>query len=236
MHELQNRDGISASQLLAGGRSCIRDHRAMRSLIVGVAGGSGSGKTTVARKVAEQLKDASVASVSMDAYYRDMSHLTLEQRKQLNWDHPDVVDMELLADQLEALASGAAIDTPVYDFTAHLRSSRTDRVNCADVVIVDGILLFWDPRVRALCDIKIFVDVEADIRLIRRIRRDMRVRGRQLNDILDQYLATVRPMHEEFVEPTKHFADIIVPHGGRNEVAIEMIAARVQERLRTVPT
>jgi uridine kinase len=206
----------------------------MPSLIVGVAGGSGSGKSTVARKVAELLTEISVASVSMDAYYRNMSHLTFEERTQLNWDHPDVVDMELLGDQLEALASGAAIDKPVYDFVAHLRTARTEPVSAADVVIVDGILLSWDPRVRALCDIKIFVDVEADIRLIRRIRRDMRVRGRQLNDILDQYLATVRPMHEEFVEPTKHFADIIVPHGGRNVVAIEMIAARIQERLRPV--
>jgi uridine kinase len=208
----------------------------MSSLIVGVAGGSGSGKSTVARKVAELLRNVSVASVSMDAYYRNMTHLTFEQRKRLNWDHPDVVDMELFGDQLEALASGAAIHKPVYDFATHLRTSRTERVSCADVVIVDGILLYWDPRVRGLCDIRIYVDVEADIRLIRRIRRDMRVRGRQLNDILEQYLTTVRPMHEEFVEPTKHFADIIVPHGGQNEVAIEMIAARIQERLRTVPT
>ena len=206
----------------------------MPSLIVGVAGGSGSGKSTVARKVAELLTDISVASVSMDAYYRNMSHLTLDERKQLNWDHPDVVDMELLGDQLEALAGGAAIDKPVYDFVAHLRTTRTEHVARTDVVIVDGILLYWDPRVRSLCDIKIFVDVEADIRLIRRIRRDIRVRGRQLNDILDQYLATVRPMHEEFVEPTKHFADIIVPHGGQNKVAIEMIAARIQERLHPV--
>ena len=206
----------------------------MTSLIVGIAGGSGSGKSTVARKVAELLTDISVASVSMDAYYRNMSHLTFDERKQLNWDHPDVVDMQLLGDQLEALASGAAIEKPVYDFAAHLRTTRTEPVSGADIVIVDGILLFWNPRVRALCDIKIFVDVEADIRLIRRIRRDMRVRGRNLNDILDQYLATVRPMHEEFVEPTKEFADIIVPHGGRNEIAIEMIAARIQERLRPV--
>jgi uridine kinase len=213
-----------------------RRNRAMRSLIIGVAGGSGSGKSTVARKVTEQLTDVSVAQVSMDAYYRNMSHLTFDERRQLNWDHPDLVDMELLGDQLEALATGAAVDKPVYDYVAHLRAARTERVSGADVVLVDGILLFWNPRVRALCDLKIFVDVEADIRLIRRIRRDMRVRGRQLNDILDQYLTTVRPMHEEFVEPTKQFADIIVPHGGRNEVAIEMIAARIQERLRTVTT
>ena len=208
----------------------------MPSLIVGVAGGSGSGKSTVARKVAELLTDISVAQVSMDAYYRNMSHLTFDERKQLNWDHPDLVDMELLGDQLAALASGAAIEHPVYDFTTHLRATRTERVPRADVVLVDGILLFWNPRVRALFELKIFVDVEADIRLIRRIRRDMRVRGRQLNDILDQYLESVRPMHEEFVEPTKQFADIIVPHGGRNEVAIEMIAARIQELLRTVTT
>jgi uridine kinase len=206
----------------------------MPSLIVGVAGGSGSGKSTVARKVTEQLTDISVASVSMDAYYRNMTHLTFDEREQLNWDHPDVVDMELLGDQLEALASGAAIDKPVYDFVTHSRSTRTESVLGADVVIVDGILLYWDPRVRALCDLKIFVDVEADIRLIRRIGRDMRVRGRQLKDILDQYLLTVRPMHEEFVEPTKQYADIIVPHGGKKTVAIEMIAARIQERLRTV--
>ena len=142
--------------------------------------------------------------------------------------------MELLGDQLEALSGGAAIDKPVYDFVTHLRSTRTERVSGADVVIVDGILLYSDPRIRALCDMKIFVDVEADIRLIRRIGRDMRVRGRQLKDILDQYMRTVRPMHEEFVEPTKQFADIIVPHGGQNIVAIEMIAARIQERLRPV--
>jgi uridine kinase len=206
----------------------------MPPLMVGVAGGSGSGKTTVARKVAERLTDISVASVSMDAYYRNMTHLTFDERKQLNWDHPDVVDMELLGNQLEALAGGAAIDKPVYDFVTHLRSTRTERVSGADVVIVDGTLLFWEPRVRALCDTKIFVDVEADIRLIRRIGRDMRVRGRQLKDILDQYMSTVRPMHEEFVEPTKQYADIIVPHGGQNVVAIEMIAARIQERLRPV--
>jgi uridine kinase len=206
----------------------------MRSLIVGVAGGSGSGKSTVARKVAELLTDVAVAQVSMDAYYRNMSHLTFDERKRLNWDHPDVIDMELLGDQLEALAGGAAVERPVYDFTTHLRAPRTERVPNADVVLVDGILLFWNSRVRALCELKVFVDVEADIRLIRRIRRDMRVRGRQLTDILEQYLDTVRPMHEEFVEPTKQFADIIVPHGGRNEVAIEMIAARIQERLRAV--
>ena len=206
------------------------------TLIVGIAGGSGSGKTTVARKVAERLTGLSVASVSMDAYYRSMTDLTLEERQRLNWDHPDVVDMQLLGDQLEALARGEAIHEPVYDYVAHLRCPRTELVESADVIVVDGILLFWDARVRGLCDLKIFVDVEADIRLIRRIRRDMRVRGRQLKDILDQYMHTVRPMHEEFVEPSKHFADVIVPHGGYNEVAIDMIAAKIQERVRSEVT
>jgi uridine kinase len=203
------------------------------TLIVGIAGGSGSGKTTVARKVAERLTEVSVASVSMDAYYRNMSQLTLNERRQLNWDHPDVVDMELLGAHLEALARGETVQKPVYDFVAHLRSTRTETVESADVVVVDGILLFWDARIRSLCDMKIFVDVEADIRLIRRINRDIRVRGRQLKDILDQYLHSVRPMHEEFVEPSKQFADVIVPHGGYNEVAIGMIAAKIQERVRT---
>lgn len=201
------------------------------TLIVGIAGGSGSGKTTVARKVTERLTELSVASVSMDAYYRNMTQLTLDERRQLNWDHPDVVDMELLGVQLEALARGETIRRPVYDFVTHLRAARTEEVASADVIVVDGILLFWDARIRALCDMKVFVDVEADIRLIRRINRDMRVRGRQLKDILDQYLHTVRPMHEEFVEPSKQFADVIVPHGGYNEMAIAMIAAKIQERV-----
>ena len=202
------------------------------TVIVGIAGGSGSGKTTVARKVAERLTDVTVASVSMDAYYRDMTHLTLEERRQLNWDHPDLVDMRLLREQIEALARGENVRRPVYDFVEHVRTTRTESVASADVVVVDGILLLWDAHLRELCDMKIFVDVEADIRLIRRIRRDTRVRGRQLQEILDQYVNTVRPMHEEFVEPSKQFADVIVPHGGYNQAAIEMIAAKVQERVR----
>lgn len=202
------------------------------TIIVGIAGGTGSGKTTVARKVAERLTEVTVATVSMDAYYRNMTRLTLEERRQLNWDHPNVVDMQLLGDQLEALARGETIRKPVYDFVDHVRAPQSEIVSSADVVVVDGILLFWDARIRELCDMKIFVDVEADIRLIRRIRRDMRVRGRQLKDILDQYVHSVRPMHEEFVEPSKQYADVIVPHGGYNEVAIEMIASKIQERVR----
>jgi uridine kinase len=207
----------------------------MRPLIVGIAGGSGSGKTTVARKVAEALTDMSVATLSMDAYYRSRAELSLEERRRLNFDHPETVDMELLASQLQALAKGTAIRRPVYDFVTHLRAAHAEDVAAADVVIVDGILLFVDARVRELCDVKVYVDVDADIRLIRRIGRDMRVRGRDLKDILDQYLTTVRPMHEEFVEPSKRFADVIVPDGGHNVIAIAMVAATIQQRLRQVP-
>ncbi len=203
----------------------------MKPLILGIAGGSGSGKSTVARKVAEALRGASVALVDMDAYYRNMTHLSLEERKRVNWDHPDAFDFELLIAQLGTLAAGEAIEKPVYDFRTHARAAETVHVNAVDVVIVDGILLFVDARVRSLCDIKLYVDADADIRLARRIRRDMRVRGRPLDEILSQYLDTVRPMHLDFVEPSKRWADVIVPRGGHNDVAIEMIAAKIQRRL-----
>jgi uridine kinase len=203
----------------------------MTALILGIAGGTGSGKSTVARKVSDALRGASVASVDMDAYYRNLTHLTLEQRRHVNWDHPDALDLDLLIEQLQALAAGQPVDKPVYDYVAHLRAPHTVRVEPADVIVVDGILLFVDPRVRALCDVKVYVDTDPDIRLVRRIRRDLRVRGRPLEEILDQYLSTVRPMHREFVEPSKQHADVIVPRGGHNEMAIEMIVSRIRHRL-----
>lgn len=199
----------------------------MTPLIIGIAGGSGSGKSTVARNVAAALGDVSVAFIDMDAYYLDHGHLPLEDRKLVNWDHPNVFDWEHLVRHLGALASGEAIDKPVYDFVAHARATTTVRIPPADVVVIDGILLFTDPRVRDLCDIKVFVDADADIRLIRRIRRDMAKRGRPLAEIVEQYLATVQPMHLEFVEPSKRYADVIVPRGGHNPVAIEMIVAKI---------
>jgi uridine kinase len=150
----------------------------------------------------------------------------------VNWDHPDAFDMELFVAHLAALAEGGTIEKPVYDFVTHARATETVCVAAGDVIVVDGILLFVDPRVRALCDVKVFVDADADIRLARRIRRDMRVRGRPLEEILEQYLNTVRPMHLEFVEPSKRYADVIVPRGGHNEVAIEMIVAKLRHRLR----
>jgi uridine kinase len=203
----------------------------LKPLIIGIAGGSGSGKSTVARRVAEALVAQSVAFLDMDAYYRNFSHLPMEERRRINWDHPEAFDTELLMSHLSQLADGNPIEKPVYDFVTHTRSERTERVPPADVIVVDGILLFADEGVRSLCDVKVFVDTEADIRLIRRIRRDMTSRGRPLEEILEQYLGTVQPMHLQFVEPSKRYSDVIVPRGGHNVVAIEMIIAKIQKRL-----
>ena len=202
-----------------------------KPLFIGIAGGSGSGKSTVARRVAESLSGASVAFIDMDAYYRNFAALPMEERRQINWDHPDAFDFDLFLSQLGDLASGRPIAKPVYDFVTHSRSERTVRIEPADVVVADGILLFVDERVRDLCDVKVFVDADSDIRLIRRIRRDTRTRGRPLEEILDQYLTTVQPMHLQFVEPSKRYADIIVPRGGHNQIAIEMIVAKIRQRM-----
>jgi uridine kinase len=166
----------------------------------------------------------------MDAYYLDHSDLPFEQRKTVNWDHPNAFDWDLLVQQLTDLSEGRAIEKPVYDFHNHVRSSSVVRIQPADVILIDGILLFVDARVRDRCDVKVFVDADADIRLIRRIRRAMTKRGRPLPEILDQYLSTVQPMHLEFVEPSKRYADVIVPRGGHNPVAIEMIVAKIVRR------
>lgn len=203
----------------------------MKPLIIGIAGGTGSGKSTVARNVAQALHTESVAFIDMDAYYLNFAHLPLAERRKINWDHPDAFDWELLVAQLERLTAGQPIEKPVYDFVSHTRSERTVVVPPAHVIVIDGILLFSDQRVRDLCDVKVFVDADPDIRLIRRIRRDMSRRGRPLDEILDQYLTTVQPMHLQFVEPTKRYADVIVPRGGHNAIAIEMIVAKIQRRV-----
>ena len=203
----------------------------MKPLIIGIAGGSGSGKSTVARNVAQALRTESVAFIDMDAYYLNFAHLPIDERRKINWDHPDAFDWQLLVEQLEQLAAGEAVDKPVYDFVTHTRSHQTVTVPPADVVVIDGILLFTDERVRDLCDVKVFVDADADIRLIRRIRRDINKRGRPLDEVLEQYLTTVQPMHLQFVEPSKRYADVIVPRGGHNAIAIEMIVAKIQRRL-----
>ena len=207
----------------------------MKPLIIGVAGGTGSGKSTFARKVAAALDASSVAFIDMDAYYNSYAHLSLDERRRINWDHPNAFDWELLLAHLAALGAGRSIEKPVYDFVQHLRSPETVHVPAAEVVVVDGILLLADPRVRALCDVKVFVDADADIRLIRRLRRDLVERGRPLEEILDQYLTTVQPMHLEFVEPSKRYADVIVPLGGHNEVAIGMIVAKIRSSSRGLP-
>jgi uridine kinase len=202
-----------------------------KPLIIGIAGGSGSGKSTVARNVAENLGELSVAFIDMDAYYRNFVDLPLDERRHLNWDHPDAYDFDLLTEHLAALSQRQCIDKPVYDFVTHLRSRETRPVDPSDVIVIDGILLFVDERVRDLCDVKVFVDADADVRLIRRIQRDIKSRGRPLAEIIEQYLSTVQPMHLQFVEPSKRYADIIVPRGGNNSVAIEMIVAKIKQRL-----
>jgi uridine kinase len=202
----------------------------MKPLIIGIAGGTGSGKSTFARKVADALDASSVAFIDMDAYYHSYDQLSLEERRKINWDHPNSVDWELLLAHLRTLASGRDIRKPVYDFVDHLRRQETVPLRAAEVVVIDGILLFTDARLRDLCDVKIFVDADADIRLIRRLRRDIVERGRPLDEIVEQYLTTVQPMHLEFVEPSKRYADVIVPRGGHNEVAIEMIVAKIRGR------
>lgn len=202
-----------------------------RPLMIGIAGGTGSGKTTVARRVAAALSDSSVAFVEMDSYYRSHVGLTMRELHHLNWDHPDAFDLELFVEQLDAMSRGEPIEKPVYDYTVHARSTETIGIGKVDVVVVDGILLFTDERIRQRLDVKVFVDADADIRLVRRIKRDIASRGRPLEEILEQYANTVRPMHMQFVEPSKRWADVIVPRGGHNTVAIEMILAKIRQRL-----
>ena len=204
---------------------------AVTPLLIGIAGGSGSGKSTVARRVADALPNARVAFVDMDAYYRDHPHHSMDERRHINWDHPHAFDLDLLADHVGALRRGEPVDKPVYDFVTHRRAAEVVRIEAADVVVLDGILLLVDERVRTACDVKVFVDTDPDIRLVRRIRRDMAVRGRPLEEILDQYLATVQPMHLQFVEASKRYADLIIPHGGENRVATDLLVATIRRRL-----
>lgn len=199
-------------------------------LLIGVVGGSGSGKTTVARAIYDFLP-MNAAFIDMDAYYRDLSHLGLEARRQINFDHPDSIDTDLMVAHLLELRSGRSIRKPTYDFAAHTRAAATVEIEPRDVVVVDGILLFAEERLRELFDIKIFVDVDDDVRFIRRLQRDVAERGREMEDIIRQYLATVRPMHLEFVEPSKRYADVIIPQGGHNRIGVEMILARVELEL-----
>lgn len=200
----------------------------MRSIIIGVAGGTGSGKTTVANRILERVGAEHIACIPHDAYYKDLRHLTLEERQSLNFDHPDALETSLMIEHLTLLRNGYPAEIPVYDFTRHARTDETIHVEPAPIVLVEGILIFAEPALRRLFDVKLFIDTDADIRLIRRLQRDMQERGRTFESVIAQYMTTVRPMHQEFVEPSKRYADVIIPEGGFNEVAIEMVAARIR--------
>lgn len=196
--------------------------------VVGVAGGTGSGKTTVSKRIVEALGPGAVSILQHDNYYRDRLDLSYEERCQLNFDHPDSLETKLLIDHIVALRAGHAVDVPVYDFATHRRADETKRVEPRPVVIVEGILVFVERRLRERLDLKLFVDTPSDIRVFRRIRRDLEQRGRDFESIRDQYYKTVRPMHLQFVEPSKAYADLIIPEGGRNQVALDLILAKLQ--------
>lgn len=200
----------------------------MSRLLIGIAGGTGSGKTTVADNIVRRLALDAVTVVTMDSYYRDLADLPPPRRDEANFDHPDSIEQDLFVEHLRALKNGVSIEQPVYDFTRHVRTDATVRIEPREVVIAEGILLFHVAEIRDLLDIRIFVDTPSDIRLLRRITRDIRDRGRTLDSVAEQYLRTVRPMHEEFVEPSKRFADVIIPEGGYNEIAIDMVTSRIR--------
>jgi uridine kinase len=198
-----------------------------RPVIIGVAGGSGSGKTTVVRNICDRLKGC-VAVIEQDAYYKDQSHLPMEERRKTNYDHPLAFDNDLLISHLHQLLERKPIEKPVYDFTQDTRSRETVTVEPKDVVILEGILILEDEGLRELMDIKVFVDTDADVRILRRIERDVKTRGRTLDSVIRQYLTTVRPMHLQFVEPSKRYADLIIPEGGFNQVAVDLLVNQIR--------
>lgn len=199
--------------------------------IFGIAGGSGSGKTTIAQNLAESVSTEEVVLITHDSYYRDQSHVDPAERVKTNYDHPKSLETELLVEHLRALQRGEAINVPVYDFVHHTRSQKTQHVEPKPVIVVEGILLFVSPDLRELFDLKVFVDTPDDIRFIRRMKRDIQERGRTMESVVEQYLGTVRPMHHEFVEPSKAYADIIVPEGGHNARAMELLSSALEHIL-----
>ncbi len=200
----------------------------MTPIVIGVAGGSGSGKSTVVRRIVESLGDEQVRVLEPDRYYRDRHDLRLEERAALNYDHPDSLETDLLVRHVHALKGGQAVDAPVYDFARHARTPNTTCIPPRRALLVDGILIFADSALRALMDIKVFVDTDDDTRVIRRLQRDVAERGRTMDSVIEQYLGTVKPMHLEFVEPSKRYADIIVPIGGHNAVAIDLLLSLIR--------
>src|SRR5437763_3928900 len=197
-------------------------------VIIGIAGGTGSGKTTVARAIYDRVGKDRIEWISHDSYYRNFDALDPEERKKINFDDPDSLETALLVRHLDVLTKGSSVDVPMYDFTTHSRKVDTQRVEPRRVLIVEGILILAEPELRKRIDIKLFVDTPPDIRFVRRLVRDIQSRGRSLQSVVDQYMATVRPMHEEFVEPSKRYADLIIPEGGENQVALDAIISRVE--------
>lgn len=210
----------------------MRTINAHKPVVFGVAGGTASGKTTVADTILNTVGASQVAYLPHDAYYRNMSHLPLSERAQLNYDHPGSLETELLVAHIDDLLAGIAVSVPVYDFTQHRRTEQIHRIEPCPIILVEGILIFADAHLREMMDIKVYVDTAADIRFIRRMVRDLEERGRSLDSIIKQYLETVRPMHLEFVEPSKQYADIIIPRGGLNKVAMDMVVSRLMDLLR----
>ncbi len=200
-------------------------------LIMGIAGGSGSGKTTISFELLKRVGEDNIAYIPHDAYYRENKGMPLEGRKKINYDHPDSLETELLIEHLKILSSGQAVDIPVYDFSTHSRTEETQRIESKPIILIEGILIFVNSELRKLLDDKLFVDTDPDIRLVRRVRRDVHERGRDIDSILIQYEETVRPMHIKFVEPSKRYADVIIPEGGHNEVALQMVTARLKKKL-----
>ncbi|OLE54130.1 MAG: uridine kinase [Acidobacteria bacterium 13_1_20CM_3_53_8] len=200
-------------------------------MIIGICGGTGSGKTTVANRILESVSAQDVAFIQQDSYYRNLKDMPLDYRHQVNFDHPDALDNDLLVNHIRRLKAGEPVELPVYDFKTHSRMNETLPLDPKPIVIIEGILIFTDPRLLEQIDIKIFVETPDDIRFIRRLRRDIDERGRTLESVIEQYLATVRPMHMQFVEPSKRYADVIIPEGGYNLVGIDLISGKVRERL-----
>lgn len=202
----------------------------MRSpLFIGITGGSGSGKTTIVNKIFSEVPEKSIAIIEQDAYYKDQSNMTFEERCKTNYDHPLAFDTDLLIEHIKMLKNGQSIEKPQYDYEIHNRKKETVIVEPKDIIIIEGLLVFYDEKIRNLLDIKIFVDTDADIRLIRRIARDINERGRTVDSVINQYISTVRPAHEQFIEPTKKYADIIVTEGGNNLVAIDLMVTKIKD-------
>ncbi|MFZ2488067.1 MAG: uridine kinase [Anaerolineae bacterium] len=203
----------------------------IQPIIIGVAGGTGSGKTTVAFSILENVGRSRIALIQHDSYYYDAANLPFEERARLNFDHPNALETPLLVEHLKQLRAGQPVQIPTYDFRTHTRLKETRLINPEPVILVEGILIFAEKDLRELFDVKIFVDADSDIRFIRRLVRDMKDRGRPLESVVEQYMTTVRPMHMEFVEPSKRYADVIIPEGGHNQVALDMVVARVRTLL-----